>query len=589
MAVPTEQPTTLESPVTQQKTNTVDVPNSDSSGEFTVRGMTDQVKQVLASPLALSQAQELVLANYTHDLQAVVNERSPVKRALLRNVIHEKYRTVLGFSISDVKAHVADVLMKADEESVKTRFNLAEILSLSEEIPDYLSPPLVRDGGGLYLLYARAKVGKTLLTYNMAYSVAVSGNFLGLPCHTGNVWIIQTEESKGSISRRLRGKGFEKFNEDMEQAIRENRVLLDTTFDLQSDLHKKFRDTLINYKPRLVIIDSLRSITNTMGVSENSQEIAKPFYALQRMLNTHGVTGIVIHHASRAGNSSGSSALEGANDGMMVLDRSAHKREGHGDLIELKTVPRDGIPIHYLLERTTDQDTYYWEFQLIEELGVDISLVKMEKRVVALLARRSPATMTRQELAVDLGVAQSDQVFNQCLVRLVESCQVLADRGILQPADPDTGTKQKIGVTYRISENNPLVKFDETSYAQHINIVQQLLEAHTTEEVRGIFNSFKENEDTRKQVWTMLSAPEREYVLRLYDPPYFKEGDFVRHTLTDDIYQVTAVKYETVDRCWVFQVNHEDDNWLTADLLRFDPDYSPNTINLEGVDFNETL
>lgn len=84
---------------------------------------------------------------------------------------------------------------------------------------------------------------------------------------------------------------------------------------------------LENFRPDLVIIDSLKKITAGKEISENSAEFADNIIALNDMLTRYRAAGILVHHANKGADAigveraRGSTAIVGACWGVWMLDR----------------------------------------------------------------------------------------------------------------------------------------------------------------------------------------------------------------------------------------------------------------------------
>jgi hypothetical protein len=84
---------------------------------------------------------------------------------------------------------------------------------------------------------------------------------------------------------------------------------------------------LEDFRPNLVIIDSLRRINKGSEISENSAEFADNIYTLKETLERYGASGILIHHTNKDREAlgvhrlRGSSAIAGAVWGTWQLDQ----------------------------------------------------------------------------------------------------------------------------------------------------------------------------------------------------------------------------------------------------------------------------
>lgn len=112
-----------------------------------------------------------------------------------------------------------------------------------------------------------------------------------------------------------------------------------------------------------VLLDSIAALTGSLGIDENSAEIAEPIADLMEAVEPHGATLLAIHHASkgRAGESAtlasrGSTALPAAASQIISLARLSAGTPGSPQdrRIVMKTEGRGGLPQHLLIERTEE-------------------------------------------------------------------------------------------------------------------------------------------------------------------------------------------------------------------------------------------
>jgi hypothetical protein len=84
---------------------------------------------------------------------------------------------------------------------------------------------------------------------------------------------------------------------------------------------------LEDFRPNLVIIDSLRRINKGSEISENSAEFSDAIYTIKETLERYGAAGILIHHTNKDREAlgvhrlRGSSAIAGAVWGTWQLDQ----------------------------------------------------------------------------------------------------------------------------------------------------------------------------------------------------------------------------------------------------------------------------
>lgn len=245
----------------------------------------------------------------TLDLKALGQESNLVKRTLLRIEIALRYR----LKRSDVDQALKYVMNPPQPAELRS---LTDVLGTSKAEIDYLIPGMLPVGETV-LLSSDPKVGKTLLAYDAAFAIATGReDFLGNKVKQGKVLIIQCDESMSTAAGRLIKRGFSHADNDWVQYVNSFSIL-EMPF-----LEQRLKE----FRPSLVIIDSLRRINTGRTISENSAEFTDAIYQLKELLGRYSASGILIHHNNKnsdavgVGRVRGSSAIVGAVWGVWQLD-----------------------------------------------------------------------------------------------------------------------------------------------------------------------------------------------------------------------------------------------------------------------------
>jgi hypothetical protein len=177
-----------------------------------------------------------------------------------------------------------------------------------------------------------------------------------------------------------------------------------------SSLEKELED----FRPQLVIIDSLTSITRDSGISEKDAEFAKPIYKLKEMLSRYGAAGILIHHLNKDKEAkginkvSGSARIVAAVWGvwqMMATDPNNDKNPTRW----LKVKPREGESTTLTLD-INPKDLWASQgiFDFVGEFGDESGEKRTQgERVLELLRKYSPRGLEYQEIDRCLNVGKS--------------------------------------------------------------------------------------------------------------------------------------------------------------------------------------
>ncbi|HEY9707498.1 MAG TPA: AAA family ATPase, partial [Oculatellaceae cyanobacterium] len=195
--------------------------------------------------------------------------------------------------------------------------DLDELFDLESEGLSWIIPGLLPEKETIVLAGA-PKAGKTLLAIDAAYAVATGESyFLGEATIRGKVLLVSTDESAKSTKTKLINRGFRRCDKDSIKVL--------PTWDITQ--MGTLETLLEDFRPDLVIIDSLRRINKGCEISENSAEFADAIYTLKETLERYGAAGILIHHTNKDREAlgvhrlRGSSAIAGAVWGTWQLDQ----------------------------------------------------------------------------------------------------------------------------------------------------------------------------------------------------------------------------------------------------------------------------
>jgi hypothetical protein len=241
---------------------------------------------------------DLKWEKFINELKNIQQETNTAKRQFLLGELAQN--SGRGLSL------IRSIMLSLDEESVtpqKDEYSLDELLGMESDgqawhVPGYLPQ------GELIILSAKPKVGKTLLATQLALETLTGKSFLGESVRQGKVLYVTSDESIKSMARRLKACGFDAIPHN----LRGNFTAL-TSFDItnQSRLQAKCQE----FKPDLVILDSLTSISRKSGISENDAEFARPIYQLRDLLASVNASGVLIHHDNKSKEAKGIDKMSG--------------------------------------------------------------------------------------------------------------------------------------------------------------------------------------------------------------------------------------------------------------------------------------
>jgi hypothetical protein len=152
--------------------------------------------------------------------------------------------------------------------------------------------------GMLTVLNGREGEGKSLLAMALAAGVASDQDEAGFVCHRGKALIVDSENGRYEIHRRVRTL-------DLPGKV---EVFEAESFDLRTDLDAL--DSLLEeHTPDLLVLDSFRSLW--AGKENDSGEVAAVLDPLRNLVRRHNAGALLLHHSGKGmgGDYRGSSAI----------------------------------------------------------------------------------------------------------------------------------------------------------------------------------------------------------------------------------------------------------------------------------------
>jgi len=231
------------------------------------------------------------------ELLTLSKETDPVKRLRKRSEICSHYR----IKSADVE-HLCRYLERGNNQSETKVYSLDNLLSMESQGLQWLIPELLPKGETI-ILAGSPKAGKSLLAVDAAFAIATGeSSFLGESVIPGKVLLISVDESLMSTRNKLLKRGFR--HRDSPNV----RVLPSWTIDQMNVLEAQLED----FRPDVVIVDSLRRINHGSAISENSAEFADNIYTLKETIARYGASGILIHHSNKNSEAMGIDKLRGS-------------------------------------------------------------------------------------------------------------------------------------------------------------------------------------------------------------------------------------------------------------------------------------
>lgn len=319
---------------------------------------------------------------------------------------------------------------------------LMSLRELREKYGDSVESWLVHgflNRGRTTLLHAKGGTGKSLLSYDLIYSIVHgedwgknAANNYGFPAiGQHKVMIIQTDESPSDLSEHLEQRGFD---------IDDPNVRVKTKWNIAHLPH--LYQEVKEFRPDLILIDSLTSVSAKNCVSENDMEYARPILAMNAIANEFGCHILILHHSSRgAGEARGTTALEAAVSQVWKLERD-NTDWASGELRERLrlftiTKARSRRPAQYRIELNTDN--FRWEC---------LGEVNVEEEPEHLTTRQHIINCLKQRPGVWLTSLEIAEITRCTLASVRRCCTKLAMDKVIQPRK----TPGQRAILYRVGD-----------------------------------------------------------------------------------------------------------------------------------------
>ncbi|MDR7400439.1 MAG: AAA family ATPase [Armatimonadota bacterium] len=195
----------------------------------------------------------------------------------------------------------------------------AELLSQPDEDAAWLVEGLL-PAGGLSVLVAKPKVGKSTLARALAVAVAQGREFLGRRVRPGAVLLLALEERPADVRRHLRQLGLKP----------EDPLLV--AFDLGPKQLEQLQAWVVEHRPVLIGVDPLVRAVRVADISAYA-EVARALEGLVNLAHTSGAHLLLVHHSPKISDERasvdaplGTTAIAGAADVVLHLKRTPEGR-----------------------------------------------------------------------------------------------------------------------------------------------------------------------------------------------------------------------------------------------------------------------
>jgi replicative DNA helicase len=342
----------------------------------------------------------------------------------------QKLAAQYGKSTKQLEAIYFMSLLKEENESMMTWKELCD--KYGDTVREWILHGFLPKGVTV-AVHARGGVGKTRLAYDMLYSLLQGTSWNGFPSISDRrAIIIQTDESAGDMLDALKRRGF---NADMQNIRYKTRWTVEHIPHLRAEIEE--------FKPEVIVIDSITSVNRHSLFSENDVQYARPILKLKDLAQQCGCTIILVHHSSKAGEARGTSAIFNSVSEVWKLEKDASDKSPDSTK-RLLTIEksRSRRPTTYRLDFQPEEGSWTVLGEVGAENDPDLST---QERIVQLLLNNLNTRFEAVEIAQEINGSQAR-------VRLC--CARLAADGIISHVRPNSKGRGR-AILYYLAGNHP--------------------------------------------------------------------------------------------------------------------------------------
>lgn len=241
-----------------------------------------------------------------------------IRNALRRRVLLRNARLKLGLKDPLKDGDIEILVMEAQDRgagNVYKSLNHQERAAMTTPTVEWVIPELL-PAQDATMIVGSPKVGKTRLAFEVLRAILQQQDCIGFkPCGGEPlVILVSDDQSAGDTAAMLKAAGI--YDHPRLYWSQRMRLTEDQLDALLADIRA--------HQGAIVVIDSLRSITRSAGISENDQAMGNLVYDLKQVTTDVGGTLLLVHHGNKKGGtgqdaSSGHSSITGACNGVLSI------------------------------------------------------------------------------------------------------------------------------------------------------------------------------------------------------------------------------------------------------------------------------
>lgn len=393
----------------------------------------NEAKEIISAPIAPTKEE-----NLTRNCNRLISELENIHLKISNPctklyMLQELANNTPGRNLKDLE----DLYMKSLCATVEPRKTLDE---LEEEVgiegrkwllggilPQASTTLLIADGG----------VGKTKWLYDLLYCIANGENWNGFPATSDGrrVLIYQGDESKHDMLQALNKRGFKPGTEVRERT--------EVRFGWNTDAMPTLYQDAAEFKPEIVMIDSLTFVNRYSLYDENRTEYSRPILELNKFAAETGIQVVIVHHTNRNGQARGSTAIKNAVSEVIKLEKDTNPSANVQEkILTIEKSRSRRFPASYRLFFNEEN----FSFSLLEEVGQELGSPDLptKDQIVKFLQSHANKKFEAEEVAHYISTTSGNA--RRCLSQLARD-------GIISLDERSVSGTKKLYYIARDSEN----------------------------------------------------------------------------------------------------------------------------------------
>ena len=218
-----------------------------------------------------------------------------IRNALRRRVLLRDARVKLGLRDPLKDGDIETLVMEAQDRgagNIYKSLNHQERAAMTTPTVEWVIPELL-PAKDATMIVGSPKVGKTRLAFEVVRTILDQQECISFkPCEgKPPVILVSDDQSAGDTAAMLKAAGI--YDHPQLHWSQRMRLTEDQLDALLADIRA--------HQGAIVVIDSLRSITRSAGISENDQAMGNLVYDLKQVTTDVGGTLLLVHHGNKKG------------------------------------------------------------------------------------------------------------------------------------------------------------------------------------------------------------------------------------------------------------------------------------------------